>query len=212
MPAKIIGFSGFKGSGKNTAADLVRDVYENRMMELAAFADPLREMVEAIDPVVTNHDGEPYLYRYSDAIAGYGYDRAKEEFPEIRRFIQALGTEAIRDLLGETYGLTEMLGAAPCTVIMRRRIIQAAVDHDWGIIITDVRFPDELALIQGLGGTVYNIVRPGHTGDSHSSEKGLSGNPGVIDVPNTGTLADLHDALVNAGAIKYAQTEGGADA
>lgn len=209
MPGKIIGFSGFKGAGKNTAADLVRD--EHRMMELAAFADPLRDMIETIDPVVTNHDGEPSLYRYSDAIAGYGYDHAKEEFPEIRRFIQVLGTEAIRDLLGEAYGLTEMLGAAPCTAIMRRRIIEAAVDHDWGIIITDVRFPDELALIQGLGGTVYNIVRPGRNGDSHRSEQGLSGSPGVIDVPNTGNLIALHDALVKAGAIEYTQTEGGAD-
>jgi hypothetical protein len=67
------------------------------------------------------------------------------------------------------------------------------------IIITDVRFPNEVAKIQIMGGRVYKIIRPGEPMSDDASDSALDGFTtwdGYIE--NDGDLAALHlkaDAL-----------------
>lgn len=71
-------------------------------------------------------------------------------------------------------------------------------------VITDVRFPNEAALVRQLGGQLWQIRRPGYeaggTGHASDTDGGKFG-PGVI-LQNFGSLDDLRaQALANWEAI-----------
>jgi hypothetical protein len=206
--APLIGLTGRKRSGKNTASALL--VAEHGFEE-EAFADPLRDMAAAIDPIVgyraesrhdygyggdlvcTSDDVTPVYY--SEALAEHGYEAAKELYPEFRRFLQRLGTEGVRDTLGGKYGLRELLGDDVWIVLAERRIDAA----DKSLVFTDVRFPNEADLIRRKGGEVVRISRAAvlDPADTHPSETAMD-DYDVDDVlVNDGTLAHL-DAKVDA--------------
>mgnify|MGYP001029466142 CR=1 FL=1 len=88
----IVAFCGYAGSGKDTAADiLVKDYGFTKI----AFADALRKMAWDINPMVWV-DVYGKRYYYQQVINDYGYSGAKEIFPEVRRFLQRLGTDGCR--------------------------------------------------------------------------------------------------------------------
>ncbi|QDF14200.1 deoxynucleoside monophosphate kinase [Microbacterium phage IAmGroot] len=188
MTAPLIGLVGKKRTGKNTAAKhLARFGYEE-----AAFADPLRDMALAIDPVV---GWDRYVDRpvyYSDALAKYGYEAAKERFPEFRRFLQRLGTEGVREVLGTKYGLRDLIGDDLWIVLAEQRI-QAS---DKPLVFTDVRFPNEADLIERYGYTV-RIERPDlpASTDDHPSETALDDHATSRTLVNDGTPRGLSAAI-----------------
>lgn len=64
------------------------------------------------------------------------------------------------------------------------------------VVIDDVRFPNEVAMIQRLGGRVIRIDRPGPDESTHASEIILDtfdGWDGVI--VNDGTLGELEEKV-----------------
>jgi hypothetical protein len=74
----------------------------------------------------------------------------------------------------------------------------SSVERNMGlIVITDVRFPNEERAIHERGGTVWRIIRPGHHGDEHISEKAVDQLRVDATVPNDGTLLDLADNLLS---------------
>ncbi|MDR6868731.1 hypothetical protein J2Y69_003355 [Microbacterium resistens] len=188
----VIGLVGKKRTGKDTTA---RALAEHGYTP-AAFADPLRDMALAIDPVV-GADRRGDFIRYSDALATYGYEEAKERFPEFRRFLQRLGTEGVREVLGAKYGLRDLIGDDLWIVLAEQRI-QAA---DIPLVFTDVRFPNEAALIERYGDTV-RIVRPSlpASTDEHPSETALDNYDTRETLVNDSTpegLAATVDALLS---------------
>ena len=65
-------------------------------------------------------------------------------------------------------------------------------DGHSNIAVTDVRFDNEALRIQGLGGHIIKVVRPGAgLGVSHPSERGLQNVPNVFVIVNDGTLDNL---------------------
>ena len=66
------------------------------------------------------------------------------------------------------------------------------VDPSSRIVVTDVRFPNEVGAILAKGGIVYRVVRPGlESIDSHISETALD----HLDLPvilNDGSVEDLY--------------------
>ncbi|WNT44344.1 deoxynucleoside monophosphate kinase [Microbacterium phage Mabodamaca] len=197
----LLGLVGKKRTGKNhTARLLARFGYKE-----AAFADPLRDLALAINPVVGHtvtgyrRDGEPVveLYHYADALRDYGYEKAKEHFPEFRIFLQRLGTDGVRDVLGAKYGLRELLGDDLWIVLAEKRIEET----DEPLVFTDVRFPNEARLIERLGGSTIRIERPGlaPSTDQHPSETAMDGVPTSHTIVNLGTpraLSDTVDKLI----------------
>jgi energy-coupling factor transporter ATP-binding protein EcfA2 len=65
------------------------------------------------------------------------------------------------------------------------------------IIVTDVRFPDEVSLIERMGGILLKIVRPGLPEDPHSSERLAGEFISPFTIHNDGTLDDLRERVAD---------------
>jgi hypothetical protein len=82
----------------------------------------------------------------------------------VREFLQRYGTEAHREVFGDSFWLD---------VIERRMTELATGVVPWKIVVTDVRFDNEAALIRKHGGIVVEVYRPQvvDAGDTHASEQ-----------------------------------------
>lgn len=145
----LVGVCGKKGSGK--------DVFALRLCQVKGFsqltfAGPLKEATRAIFGFTEEDDKEKV-----DPFWGVSP----------RRVFQVLGTDLIRHQLGERLGLTENIFVSR----MRRRLGERGDEEK--VVVSDVRFPDELALLRELGGILVKIVRPGTLHDDHESENSL---------------------------------------
>jgi hypothetical protein len=143
----VIGFTGYKGSGKDTAAV----VLEQFGFEHMKFAGPIKVMLTTL-----------LIYQNVDEVI---IDRMIEgdlkEVPSIflggkspRYAMQTLGTEWGRNLMGEDFWV---------------KIFTNAVDGP--TVVSDVRFPNEVEAIQEMGGQVLRVKRAGQaSNDLHPSE------------------------------------------
>jgi hypothetical protein len=145
---RIIGLIGKKRSGKDTfGGELVKSAGFTRV----AFADPLRQAALDLNPMVGRPALPGYLapqidLRLSDVIETIGWEKAKDHVPEVRRTLEAFGTDSIRKLDPDFW------------VRMAAEKIQAT---DGPVVVTDVRFPNEADKIRELGGVVVRIIRSG---------------------------------------------------
>lgn len=176
----LIGLSGYAGSGKDAAASaLLEDGWAR-----VSFADVLREVAYAMDPYVDtgpNTLSPPNFERLSLIVDGYGWDFAKNMFPDVRRLLQRLGTEGGRDILGENIWVDTAFSRS------------AMHTHR---IFTDVRFSNEADRILDGGGILVRIKRPGFGPvNSHSSDSSLDDYAFDYVIHNTGSLTELHQKM-----------------
>jgi hypothetical protein len=160
----IIGISGFKRSGKDTVAA----VLEEKGFVKIRFADPLKEMLRAIDIPEENIEGA----RKDEPMAVLGGRSA-------RYAMQTLGTEWGRNTIHPDLWV----------MIWARR----ARTHQH-VVAPDVRFPNEATIIQALGGSVWHVHRTGFTGDRHESERYIDKLPCNRSLVNDGTIEELQTA------------------
>ena len=177
-----VALMGRAGAGKDTVAEMLRERYGHVRV---AFADPLREMALALDPIVDapgDADAPDALRftRLSDVVMAYGWDDAKREFPEVRRVLQRLGLEAVR----------EVIGADTWVRLAHRSIVDAHNRKRW-VALTDVRFPNEVALARHMGMLVLWIDRPGVTVGGHASETAVGPDDADAIVYNGAGKAEL---------------------
>lgn len=169
-PVPLIGLVGKKRSGKDTFANYTG-------FQKVALADPLREAALGLDPIVVG-DVTNGL-RLSEVVDSIGWEMAKDSYPEVRRTLQRLGTESIRALDPNFW-----------VRIAAQRIIETR-DAGMPVVVTDVRYPNEIDLIHSLGGTVIRVVGRGQVGDAHPSETVLDDVPVDIELDNSGSLIQL---------------------
>jgi hypothetical protein len=165
----IIGLTGYAQHGKNTVAE----VFEDLGYRPVAFADALREMARRLDPWV----GAGHL-RYSELLNGVGYEEAKKN-PEVRRLLQVLGTECVRDIIGENAWVQALFK----NVFPGERYV-----------ITDVRFPNEARAVTQAGGEVWKVTRLGFDnglGVDHPSEAHIGKLPYHVEFVNDTTVEAL---------------------
>lgn len=146
----IIGLSGYARSGKDTTADHLVDKYE---FTRHSFAAPMKEAMYRLNPVVFSDSiGE---FRYKNLVDVYGLDKAKDDYPEIRRLLQVFGTEVGRDMFGSNFWVDLTLNSL----------------SGGSAVISDVRFKNEADAIRKAGGQVWRINRSGiGPVTNHSSE------------------------------------------
>lgn len=196
----LIGLTGKKRAGKDSVAAAL--VYDHGFTRLA-FADPLKDTALQVDPLVDIEDDErgplrdagwdkPLgpTERLSSLVVLVGWEAAKE-VREVRRFLQDLGL-AVRENVGETVWIDALV----------RRIPKGE-----NVVITDVRFPNELEALADLGGVHVHVHRPGLVStDPHPSEVALERyyDDAAATIVNVGTLSDLkftvgaiHSVLAN---------------
>lgn len=162
---QIVALSGFARSGKDETAKVLVEEFGFKQI---AFADKLREMIYALNPIVDIehyvHD-EKFLVRNSartrylqEVIDEFGWGGYKETgySGEIRRLLQRLGTEAGRQTLWDTIWIDAAL---------------TGLDANAKVVVSDARFFNEFDAVRARGGEVWRIERPGvGPANSHASE------------------------------------------
>lgn len=151
----LIAFSGLKGSGKDTAAEVLINEFGYTRI---AFADAVRQMALIIDPRIPSHVNN-HWYTLSEEVREHGWDTLKRANLEVRRLLQVIGTEAGRMLVGEDIWID----------ILAKRYPDIS-NPEARYVITDCRFDNEVAFIKSNNGIVTWIDRPGLTSDGHASE------------------------------------------
>lgn len=162
--APLIGLIGKARAGKDTFA---RALVERHGFKRYAFADPLKRSILHLDPYIpaTPMPGDPAPIRpirLSHYVEAMGWELAKDN-PEVRRLLQDHGV-SIREHVDGLAWVT-----ATMTPVAKTRADGTPV------VITDVRFPNEVEAIREAGGQLVRIWRPGQpdTG-GHVSENALN--------------------------------------
>jgi hypothetical protein len=185
---RLIGLAGYARVGKDTVGEILVDRYG---YERRAFADKLRELAYRCNPILDTTGG--YLdgagapiprsfVRYA-AELDCGYEWAKGEYPEVRRFLVALGAGA-RTVLGGDVWLDACLPFIPSPYPPT--------------VVTDVRYRNEAQRIVDLGGVVVYIARPdiGPANDEEArSITELIGHVSTRVIVNNGSLDALADKV-----------------
>lgn len=177
----IIAFSGFKGSGKDTAAKVL--VAEYGFTKIA-FADAVRTMALTINPLITIRAVPGAIWRLSDVIDRFGWDIAKNEYPEVRRLLQVIGTEAVRNILGNNVWIDTLAKQFP-----------DIADEDTRYVITDCRFDNEVEFVRDHGGLLVWVERPGTASDGHASESPHIKSLATTILHNDETVEELHEDI-----------------
>lgn len=176
-PKRWIGLCGTAGAGKDYTYALLRKHFPG--INRIAFADPLKSILIATDPIIL-----PDRTRLSDVLFEMSFDKAKREHLEIRRLLQKLGTDGIRNTLGQDIWIRTALDKG----------------REGLNVFTDVRFPNEADAIRAEGGLVVRVTRPAapllrSEFMSHASERDSSGIHEDFTFENDGNAENV-DALV----------------
>jgi hypothetical protein len=171
-----IALTGLARAGKDSvAARLV----EHHGYVRVAFADKLKEAALRTDPII---DTAPGLYtherRLSAVVAAVGWERAKDEYPEVRRYLQEYG-QTVREIRP-----TFWIEAAMADV-------RAAWAAGKPVVFTDVRYTNEADALTAAGFDIVRVTRPGQTPGDHVSERQMLDYPADREIVNGGTLDDL---------------------
>jgi hypothetical protein len=174
---KHVGLIGKARSGKDSVA---KRLSERWAYTRVAFADPLKTMALDLNPLVPTVGG--IHVRLSSLIGDVGWEYAKDTYPEVRRTLQKLGESVRRN--DPDYWIN---------VAMDK--VSAADSWNLPVVITDVRYANEVEALRNRGFTMIRIVRPGASageGASHESETELDTCYTELTIGNTGSLADLN--------------------
>ncbi len=176
----LVGLMGIKGSGKSTGALYLIEKYG--FVE-KSFAEPLKKACKE-------------LFLLNDMQLG---TQEQKETPDARWFgctprtmLQYVGTELLRDQLEKI-----MPGLGKNIFIHNFKLwydAEIKKNPNLCIVISDVRFQNEIDMIQNLGGTVIKINRPSvQTNDMHQSEIELKNITTYnLLIENTDTIEKLH--------------------
>lgn len=169
----ILGFTGYKGSGKDTAAQF--DAY----VRIYKFADPLKDMLRTFLKL-RGADTEHIERMIEGDLKEEPSYFLNEQTP--RWAMQSLGTEWGRNLIdGDLWMDT-----------MKDRLVAVKKDHV--VAVTDIRFVNEAKLIFALGGKIIRITRPGMEipAVAHQSEAEMKLIIPSTTILNDGTIEELH--------------------
>lgn len=186
-----IAFMGHARSGKDTAG---RYLVENHGFRRVSFADPVRESLLALDPIVEadverygdgHRDVRAETVRLSEVVGSFGWERAKDGYPEVRALLQRMGTDAVRGVVGDDTWIR-----------VARDKVDAANLEGVPVVVTDVRFPNEAAFLRAEGFHLVWLTRPGFEPvNRHASENSVSFEDADSVLPNSGTLDELYALL-----------------
>ena len=200
--SKIIGLVGFIGSGKGTAGDIL----QNLGFEKESFAKGVKDAAAAMfgwDRSLLEGDTEESR-KFREEPDLFWSNRFGRDFTP-REALQKMGTEVGRDIFHNDFWVLQL----------ENRI----KTHNKPIVITDVRFPNEIDWIHKQGGDVIEIQRGTPPNwykllkstlperdvdyrwgimndyDVHYSEWAWVGCKTNAVIKNNGTLEDLTDVM-----------------
>lgn len=216
MSPRLVGFAGPAGVGKSSAAALLA---AEGGWRIVSFADPLRALALALHPEWTLVDVvgarkdevrpvsplgwtamEDVLAEHVMALTGHRLDvwsRLYGWVPErvLSELQQAMSPRQTLRLLGD---FIKMLYPQAFTV--RGNVTaRSALLEGQSVVIDDVRFEPEAALVRSLGGLVVHLRRDGiEFRRDHNSEQGLAVDARDTVALNRGTVQMLRGELYQA--------------
>ncbi len=172
MP-NLIGFGGYAGAGKDTAAQVLVD---DHGYQLLSFGHYVADLLADIDPLVEVEAGR--TCRASVVLDERGYEAAKL-VPDFVRLLQDLGS-AVNDRDPGFWSRLVLAGVAPSA-------------H---AVISGVRSPAQIAAVRDAGGVTVWVERPG-VGPRNGHRNETAAGPDDFDlvVRHDRTVADLHAAV-----------------
>jgi hypothetical protein len=138
----IIGLLGFAGSGKSTVGDYL---VQNHGYEQYAFADSLKDAVSVIfnwDRALLEGDTKPSR-AFRENVDDFWSARLGRRITP-RMILQQVGTDAMRNVIDQNIWVHSL---------------ESKITGKDNVVITDVRFPNEIDCIQRLGGKLIRIQR-----------------------------------------------------
>lgn len=188
----LVGIMGIKGSGKSTGADFL---VKNYGFVEKSFAECLKKACK-----------ELFLLT-DDQVFG---TQDQKETPDPRWFnctprkmLQYVGTDLLRNNLDKIMpGLGVNIFTHHFKLWYNREL---SINPNCRVVVSDVRFQNEIDFIQSLGGIVIKINRPSAvTGDMHASELELQSITSYdFLVDNTGSVEFFCDKLAAILKNKY---------
>jgi hypothetical protein len=140
----IIGISGFQGSGKDTIADYLQNIYG---FKRDSFASTLKDAVAAVfgwdRELLEGRTKESREWR--ETIDPWWSTRLNMPNLTPRLVLQLWGTEVARKAFHDDTWIASL----------ENKLARAHND----IVITDVRFPNEIQAVRNAGGIVIRVVR-----------------------------------------------------
>lgn len=180
----VIGFTGPAEHGKSACAAAAENWLQSRgfNVKILSFADRLKQACKVI-------------FRLTDKDLNNSISKATVR-PHLsttpREILQKFGTEICRDKI--KFMLPQITDYSIWTWNMEQDI--AETEADTVIIIPDVRFADEMEMLQKYNSFIIRVKRPHHTnhvGTEHVSEQGTFNVD--YEILNKGTLSDLEDTV-----------------
>jgi hypothetical protein len=190
----IIGVVGFIGSGKGTVADIL---VNNHGFQKVSFADSLKDAVSAVF-------GWPRYMLEGDTDASREFREEVDEWwanklqmPDLtpRLVLQKWGTEVCRDSWHQDIWIASL---------------ERKLKNNANYVIPDTRFPNEIKMINSLGGQVWQVKRGPNPNwfdqyklggsppkDVHPSEWSWGRSDCDVVVENDGTFDDLKNKVNN---------------
>lgn len=183
----IVGINGYAGSGKDTVAQIIQELQPDKNWQIKKFSGKLKQMASLITQIEAKRFEEQGFKEngqivirsidwqddYRQTAAAYG----------VREFLQYLGTECVRDLLGEDVWVNALLK-------------DYKPKDNW--IITDMRFPNELQGVLAKQGISLRIERVGIKPiNAHPSETALDNHLFDDLIENKGDLSFLKNEVKN---------------
>lgn len=175
MKPRLIGLVGYAGSGKSLASKMLQCHGYIR----TRYAQILKEMLDCLGLTPEEYDG------------------ALKEQP-----CELLGGKTPRHAmitLGTEWGRQHIDWDLWVRVTMRRVDDYLQRFHEFGVVIDDVRFPNEAVAIRERGGVIWKIHRsfvgPANT---HVSETGQVDIPVDLVIVNNGTMQFLAQSIETA--------------
>lgn len=173
---KVIAFTGYKGSGKDTAADLLMEFIGDQLakdrlgIKKLGFAYKLKETIGDLFNLTQAE-------LYDPALKEVILDRWPHQTP--REIMQTFATEGVRKLWPDLW--------VECWA---REIEVYLAGGDW-IVLTDLRFPNEYAKIMTEDSVIIRVHRDGYEGDGHESESHYDTFSSDYDIHNNSDLEEL---------------------
>jgi hypothetical protein len=176
---KVIGFTGFAGSGKDTAALML---LRQRSGYQRAFADPMREVARAVFGLTADQMND--RVKKEQVVPYWGLSP--------REILQRIGTECVREVFGaDTW--------VKCMALRLEMLLADDALEPVGsdcVVFTDVRTDEEARFVRSKGGVVINVVRPGvGPVNDHVTDQGISAELVDFVLENNAGLDELDKAV-----------------
>jgi len=168
----LVGITGRAGAGKSLVADRLVSLAD---YDVVSFATPIKQLASAL--LVDN-------FGFSQADVDFCMGHKATKIPALgvsmRHLLQTLGTDWGRHMIRPDLWLN----------IAEDKI--AGQLESTSVVVDDIRFEAEAAMIRNFGGLVIHLVRPGgHFTDKHASESGIAVQPGDVVIVNDGSILEL---------------------